>query len=52
MELWFMHPEKTETFPETVTVIKRQSYREGNEVKYQIAIHSIKNSSNQAGDGL
>ena len=51
MEFWFVHPEKTETLPDTVTVKERQSYREGKKVKDQMVIHSIKNSSNQAGDG-
>lgn len=52
MEFWFMHPEKkTETLPDAATVRERQNYREGKKVKEQIVIHSLKNSSNQVGDG-
>jgi len=42
---------KTETLPDAVTVRERQNYREGKKVKEQIVIHSLKNSSNQVGDG-
>lgn len=51
MKVWFMHSEKTEALPDALTVRERQRYTEGKKVKDQIVIHSIKNSSNQAGDG-